>query len=149
MRIACWEDFVLSEGLATYLAARSLASVGVDLWPSYDCALADICADGGGTIALPSTCNAIDILNDPLWSGVPYQKGAQFLHEVAGIIGDDELDDVLAAFYVANVGKAANMEDLLDAIEAAGGAGNTAAIETLETNWLRTLECPVIPSCTL
>lgn len=149
VRIACWEDFVLSEGLATYLAARSLGEQGIDLWPGYDCSLAEICSSGGGTIALPSTCDAIDILNDPLWSGVPYQKGAQFLREAAAIIGEDELDEVLSAFYTANVGKAANMEDLLDAIEAAGGAGNATAIETAETNWLRTLACPTIPACTL
>jgi hypothetical protein len=148
VRIECWEDFVLSEGLATYLAARALGSLGTDLWADYDCYLADVCEDGGGTIALPSTCNEITILTDPLWSSVPYQKGAQFLREVAAIMGEAELDAVIAAFYQANVGEAARMSELLDAIEAAADPGDVASIEAIETAWLYTEACPVTaPVC--
>ncbi|MBP9208067.1 MAG: peptidase M1 [Kofleriaceae bacterium] len=148
VRIACWEDFVLSEGLATYLAARSLAEFGVDLWPEYDCALATICGEGGGTVALPSTCGAIDILTDPLWSGVPYQKGAQYLREVAAVMGEAQLDAVIAAFYQAHVGQAAEMEQLIAAIKAAAGAGASAQLDAIEQTWLRTLACPATaPVC--
>ncbi|WP_437912646.1 M1 family aminopeptidase [Sorangium sp. So ce302] len=37
VRIACWEDFILSEGTATYMAARALEELGVDAWASYEC----------------------------------------------------------------------------------------------------------------
>ena len=143
VRIACWEDFVLSEGLATYLAARALGESGVDLWPSYECDLKNwTCPADYNTIALPDTCNSIDILNDPLWSLVPYMKGAFYLRAVANRIGAEELDAVLASFYQAHVGQAAKMDDLIEAIKAAH-PDDADAIETLTDKWLRQLRCPV------
>ncbi|WP_437291877.1 M1 family metallopeptidase [Sorangium sp. So ce406] len=145
VRIACWEDFILSEGTATYLAARALGEAGVDAWADYECTLKSVCdpAEGRNAIALPDTCNAIDILNHPLWSSVPYMKGAFFFREVAEAIGVDVLDRALAGFYTANVGNAARTQDLLDAIKAATDAAGAAAVDALAADWLRTLECPV------
>ncbi|WP_437738277.1 M1 family metallopeptidase [Sorangium sp. So ce1335] len=145
VRIACWEDFVLSEGTVTYLAAHALEELGVDAWSSHECTLKRDCdpAEARNTIALPDTCNEIDILEHPLWSSVPYSKGAFFFREVAETIGVDVLDRALAAFYTANVGKAARTQDLLDAIKAATDAAGAAAVDALATAWLRTLECPV------
>ncbi|MGK3983723.1 M1 family aminopeptidase [Sorangium sp. So ce136] len=145
VRIACWEDFILSEGTATYLAARALEELGVDTWASYECSLKSVCDPEAGrnTIALPDTCNEIDILSDPLWSPVPYMKGAFFFREVAETIGVDALDRALGAFYTANVGKAARTQDLLDTIKAATDTAGAEAIDALITLWLRTLECPV------
>ncbi|WP_434048430.1 MULTISPECIES: M1 family metallopeptidase [Sorangium] len=145
VRIACWEDFVLSEGTATYLAARALEEAGVDAWASYECSLKSFCdpAADGNAVALPDTCNAIDILKHPLWSTVPYMKGAFFFREAAETIGVDVLDRALAGFYTANVGKAARTQDLLDAIKAATDAAGAAAVDALATDWLRTLACPV------
>ncbi|WP_437961221.1 M1 family aminopeptidase [Sorangium sp. So ce119] len=145
VRIACWEDFILSEGTATYLAARALEEAGVDAWADYECTLKSVCdpAADGNAIALPDTCNAIDILNHPLWSSVPYMKGAFFFREVAETIGVDVLDRALAGFYTANVGNAARTQDLLDAIKAATDAAGAAAVDALAADWLRTLACPV------
>jgi len=145
VRIACWEDFVLSEGLATYLSARALGEFGVNLWPDFECELKYVCRKANNTIALPDTCNSIDILNDPLWSGVPYMKGAYFLRAVARKIGADKLDQTLASFYQANVGKAARMDDLIEAIKADNPA-QAGAIDTLADKWLRQLACPVVLS---
>lgn len=142
VRISCWEDFVLSEGLATYLAARALGESGVNLWPSYECDLKYTCRKANNTIALPDTCDAIDILNDPLWSLVPYMKGAYFLKAVATLIGEEELDQSLATFYQANVGKAAKMEALIDQIKA-DNPDDATAIDDLADEWLRQLKCPV------
>ncbi|XYI03681.1 M1 family metallopeptidase [Sorangium sp. So ce1128] len=148
VRIACWEDFILSEGTATYLAARALAELGVDAWASYECSLKSICDPEAGrnTIALPDTCNEIDILNDPLWSPVPYMKGAFFFREVAETVGVDVLDRTLGAFYTANVGQAARMQELLHAIKAATDSAGADAVDALATEWLRTLECPIDPA---
>src|SRR5205823_4702688 len=85
VRIACWEDFVLSEGMADYLSARAAeAAVGPDyvklVWTSYKNTLDQIVANPDwDTVALPDTCNKIDLLHDKLWSGVPYVKGAFFM----------------------------------------------------------------------
>jgi aminopeptidase N len=145
VRIACWEDFVLSEGTVTYLAAHALEQVQVDVWKDYSCELKYVCdpANGANTIALPTTCNAIDILNDPLWSNVPYMKGAYFYREVAKTIGAAVLDTALSEFYKANVGKAAKMQDLIDHIKTKTDAAGKAAVDKLETDWLKTLDCPV------
>lgn len=145
VRIACWEDFVLSEGTVTYLAAHALEQVQVDVWKDYECQLKYVCdpAHGANTIALPTTCDVIDILNDPLWSNVPYMKGAYFYRGVAQAIGASVLDTALAEFYKANVGKAAKMQALIDHIKTKTDVAGQKAVDTLETQWLKTLECPV------
>ncbi|WP_437912647.1 hypothetical protein WME73_37170 [Sorangium sp. So ce302] len=70
-------------------------------------------------------------------------KGAFFFREVAEVIGVDVLDRTLGAFYTANVGKGARMQDLLDAIKAATDSAGADVVDALITEWLRTLECPV------
>lgn len=144
VRITCWEDFVLSEGTVTYMAAHSLEEVGgPNIWPSYVDSLDAICMGlDVNTIALPSTCNEIDILNDDLWSLVPYIKGACFYEDVADLVGQDVLDSAIQEMYSAHVGKAAKMRDMIDTIEAKADPAQKDAIETLVTEWLLTKECP-------
>lgn len=150
VRIACWEDFVLSEGTVTYMAAHALEELGVDIWADYECGLKSICQGSGNTIALPGTCNRIDIATDPLWSGVPYMKGAYFFKEVAEVIGVDVLDQALAEFYQARVlpggtelGQAASMTDLVTFIKTKTDAAGATAVDQLTTEWLETLACPI------
>lgn len=143
VRIDCWEDFVLSEGTATYLAARALGESNVDLWPSYECELKRTCEGTSNTIAYPATCDTIDIFNDPIWSGVPYMKGAFFWQAVAAILGEDVLDEAFAEFYVLNVGKAANMQDLIDHAKTKGDAAQALQIDAAAQGWLHTLACPI------
>ncbi|MEM9873403.1 MAG: M1 family aminopeptidase [Myxococcota bacterium] len=143
VRIACWEDFVLSEGVATYLAARSLESLGVDVWSLYECELVTACTTRD-TVALPdTTCNEIDLINHPLWSPAPYYKGAYFLRNVADLIGASTLDGVLAGFYDEHRGRAARMGDLIGAIVAAAPTSASATLASLVEEWLRTPGCPV------
>ena len=145
VRIACWEDFVLSEGTVSYMAAYALEKVQVDIWADYECELKYVCdpAHGANTIALPTTCNVIDLFNDPLWSSVPYMKGAYFFREVAKVVGAGVLDAALAEFYKANVGKSATMQALIDLIKTKTDAVGAKAVDALETSWLKTLDCPV------
>ncbi len=151
VRVACWEDFVLSEGTTTYIAAHALEHVdGPNEWSYYvDDFLTPICQGHSGdptlvnTIVLPDeTCNEIDFENDALWSLAPYMKGACFYEEVADLIGEDVVDDAIREFYAAHVGKAARMQDMIDVIESKASPSDKAAIEGLITEWLRTLECP-------
>jgi aminopeptidase N len=143
VRIACWEDFVLSEGTTTYIAGRAAESAGLDLWPEYACFLSFDCdpANDTNTIALLDTCDVIELETHPLWSTVPYMKGAFFYREVAEVLGVATLDGVIAAFYATHVGRAAHMEDMLTALRAAAG-DRAGEIDALADAWLRSLECP-------
>jgi len=124
VRLRCWEDFVLSEGTVSYLAARVLGKVAgttreARVWKEYreelDAAIAE-----GGAPAWPTGCNQIDILRDKLFTNLPYMQGAFFYKEVAAKIGADKLDKVIADFYVAHRNQPAGMQDMIDAIKATG-----------------------------
>jgi aminopeptidase N len=142
VRMRCWEDFVLSEGTVSYLAARGLeaaggAMVGQAVWDSYKADL-DAAVANEDTIAWPSTCNAIDIINDPLWSTVPYMKGAFFYKKVEEQVGVAELDKAIAKFYATYAGQAAGMQDMLDTIKAETGFDPAQ----LADGWLKSLKTP-------
>jgi hypothetical protein len=138
VRLRCWEDFALSEGTASYLAARALEDVaGLDLWPGYQTRL-DAVVASGDTVAWPAGCNQINLLFHPLWSDVPYMKGAFFLRAVETQIGRATLDAALAAFFQAHVGQAAGMQDLIDALETGGGQD----LDALVAAWLTGLGVP-------
>ena len=150
VRIACWEDFVLSEGTTTYIAAHALEQVdGPNEWDYYvDDFLTPICGGNSpdptlvNTIVLPDTCDEIDFVNDNLWSIAPYMKGACFYEEVADAIGQDALDRTLSEFYTTHVGEAARMQDMIDLIESRADAADKPAIEALVTDWLLSYDCP-------
>ncbi len=142
VRIRCWEDFVLSEGTVSYMAARAIeeaggTAAGDAVWADYQAEL-DYAVANGDTIAWPDTCNAIDIISDPLWSSIPYMKGAFFYRAVEQQVGRPALDAALAAFYSANAGRAAGMADMLAAIQGETGFDPT----TLADGWLRSLGTP-------
>ena len=124
VRIRCWEDFVLSEGTVSYVTARALGSVAgaaaeEAVWKGYRQRLESAVAQRDH-VAWPSSCGAVDVLTD-LFSSIPYMKGAFFYREVAEAIGAERLDQVLAGFYGAHRGRAAGMQDMLDAIRTETG----------------------------
>jgi len=141
VRIRCWEDFVLSEGTVSYLTARAIggakgASAEQDVWGDYQTRLTQAVASKDH-VAWPSTCNEVDVLKD-LFTSIPYMKGAFFYRAVAGEVGAEKLDQVIADFYVAHVGKAAGMQDMLDAIHAKTGFDP----EPLANVWLKKTGVP-------
>lgn len=145
VRVECWEDFVLSEGTTTYIAARAMEQVGGDdLWSYYvDYFLEPICeGQDVNTIVLPSTCDEIDFVNDDLWSLATYMKGACFYEDVADLIGADALDEVIGTFYVEHVNRTARMRDMLEAIHTKADPADREALQTLEEEWLYTEACP-------
>lgn len=143
VRLACWEDFVLSEGTVTYLAARALEAVspqrGADAWAANTQALAGI--DPMAPV-WPRGCNAIDILAG-LFSRAPYIRGAFFFRAVSLRIGAPALDLALSAFYGAYAGKAATMEELLAVIHTVTGFDPHACAE----KWLRSTTIPAVGPC--
>ena len=137
VRLRCWEDFVLSEGVATYLAARALEAVrgaaeGELIWRTYRRDLEDAVA-AGDTVAWPATCNEIDILRHPIWSQIPYLKGAFFLRAVEAEVGRAALDGALREFYLEHAGEAATTAELLATIRRRTGFDPGELAES----WLR------------
>lgn len=125
VRIACWEDFVLSEGTVSYLTARATEVVvgpaaGKAIWASYQQQLDGVFA-GDDRVAWPQSCGTVDVLKDGLFSQAPYMKGAFFYRAVAEAIGAEKLDEALGSFYRAHVGGAASMHEMLDHLKATTG----------------------------
>lgn len=121
VRLKCWEDFVLSEGTVSYLAARALAVTGGaalerQVWAEYQRELDDAIATGGAP-AWPTGCNQIDIIRDDLFTNLPYMQGAFFYKDVAAAVGVDALDGVIGRFYRAHKNRAASMQEMIDAIK--------------------------------
>jgi hypothetical protein len=106
-------------------------------WDGYKEEL-DLAVANEDTIAWPQTCNKIDIIVDPLWSTIPYMKGAFFYRAVEMQVGAAALDKAIATFYQENVGQAAGMQDMLDTIKAETGFDPSALAEA----WLKSLGTP-------
>ncbi|HKO92961.1 MAG TPA: M1 family aminopeptidase [Polyangiaceae bacterium] len=143
VRLRCWEDFVLSEGTASYLAARVLEEVAgseaaASVWQTYRNEL--------GTpgvlywIAWPDSCGQIDILDEELrmTSRIPYVKGALFYRALEQRIGRDLFDQGLRTFYQRWAGKAAGMQDLLDVMQEVSGY----TVQDCAVAWLRREAAP-------
>jgi aminopeptidase N len=124
VRLRCWEDFVLSEGTVSYLSARALSKVSpameAKIWADYQEELDAAIAEGGAP-AWPTGCNQIDIIEDKLFTNLPYMQGAFFYKDVAAAVGPDVLDGVIGRFYKKHKNKAAGMQDMVDAIKAETG----------------------------
>jgi aminopeptidase N len=127
VRLACWEDVVLSEGTATYLTARSMGqAIGPEaeeaVWADYDDELDGIFAGGTSPVVLFDSCGELDPLDPEVYGRATYVKGAGFWRDVAARVGADELDAALASFFVAHVGGAARMAELVAHVAAETGA---------------------------
>jgi Peptidase family M1 domain len=132
VRIRCWEDFVLSEGTVSYLSARALSVVApameTKIWNEYQDELEAAIAEGGAP-AWPKGCGQIDIIEDKLFTNLPYMQGAFFYKDVAAQVGADVLDGVIGRFYVKYKNKAAGMQDMIDAIKRETGFDPTPLAE--------------------
>lgn len=148
IRIACWEDFVLSEGTVSYLEARAITQVmgaieGQKLWDHYQTRLDSAMAKPGSHIAWPDSCGVVDILKDGLFGDIPYIKGAFFYKALEGKITAAKLDQALASFYMKHHNQSAKMQDLLDEIKVVSGYDPTACAMA----WLRSDAVPADAIC--
>ncbi|MEW8627626.1 MAG: M1 family aminopeptidase [Candidatus Thiodiazotropha sp.] len=148
VRIACWEDFVLSEGLVSYLTARAISAVdseasGDQVWASYATRLAQLQQGTGNKVAWPAGCQQIDILQDGLFGTAPYMKGAFFFRHLEFSLGVELFDQILSDFFRANVGGAASMDELLQLVEQTSGYDP----EDCAMAWLRSETLPSGDTC--
>ena len=142
VRIACWEDFVLSEGTVTYMAARALeavggTAVGEAVWSDYQTELDAVLVDQD-TVLMLDTCNAIDLITHPLWSNTTYMKGAFFYRAVEAQVGREALDAAMTKFYGTYKNRAARMQDMIDTIQTETGADISVHVN----GWLKGLGKP-------
>ncbi len=142
VRIACWEDGVLSEGTATYLGARAIEAIdgleaGRVAWDSNLSRLRGAVAFAD-TVALPDGCNEVDLTRDPLRGDIPETKGAFFLRAVESRVGRPAMDAALRSFYSQWQGRAARMMDLVAHIE----RNTNSDLSDLVQSWLRGLGIP-------
>lgn len=146
VRLACWEDLVLSEGVVSYLEARVMdqavgPEAGQAVWDSY---LGELNGFGGllspNGVAWPDSCGVLDVLQDGIFNRFTYIKGAFFFRAVAQEVGADALDAALGDFARQRVGTAARFAELLDAIEADTGFDPRPLAEL----WLRVEEIPEV-----
>lgn len=142
VRIACWEDFVLSEGTVSYLTARALAEVGGDtageeLWLAYEDDL-DWVVETEEIESWPDSCGEVDILEDGLFSLGPYMRGAFFYRAYAELVGVDELDAALGSFFQDHVGQAATMAEMIEHLHLECGVDPMPLAEV----WLRSMGDP-------
>jgi len=132
IRIACWEDFVLSEGTVSYLAARALdvvaPSVGAATWQSYTNELKN--GVSATEPVWPQSCGQVDVLQSNLFSDAPYMRGAFFYKGVADKVGAENLDHALAAYFQAHGGKTGTMQEMLDTIKQVTGYDATTCAQT-------------------
>lgn len=131
IRIACWEDFVLSEGTVSYLAARSLdvvaPSVGAATWQNYQNELNQVSVLDP---VWPMSCGVVDIIKDNLFTTAPYMRGAFFYKGVADKVGADKLDMALHTYFMAHQGATGHMSEMLDTIKQVTGYDATTCAQT-------------------
>ena len=142
VRIACWEDFALSEGTVTYLTARAITEVvgaeaGDEIWADYEDSL-DYAIDNEVIESWPEGCGEVDILDDGLFSLGPYYKGAWFYRDYAELVGVDELDAALGSFFADHVGQAVTMQQMMDHLHLECGVDPMP----LADGWLRSMGDP-------
>ena len=146
VRLRCWEDFVLSEGTASYLAAHVLEALGDtdtadQAWQTYEAVAA-----APGAFDVPAWfdgCGKVDVIEDRLYSDATYARGALFYRALEQRIGASSVEAALAALYVAKAGDAAGVNDLLDAIDSVSGYDATECAEA----WLKGPALPVSTAC--
>lgn len=122
VRLRCWEDLVLSEGLAAYLSARALEEVGASaaaaaFWTSYEEDLEKLRAAGDSRVAWPQTCGEVDVLRSGLFSHSLYVKGALFFRSLEQRVGRPAFDVALRTFYERFGGRVASVPDLLNVVQ--------------------------------
>lgn len=146
VRLACWEDLVLSEGTATYYETRLLEEVvgpeaGAAAWAALEAERAALAAQGGGGVARPSGCNVTAPAS--FFSRVLYVKGALYLRALEGRLTRPVFDAVMRKLYARFGGKAAGTADVVALIAEETGYDAAACTRA----WLESSSIPMAPSC--
>jgi aminopeptidase N len=130
VRIRCWADLVLSEGLVSYVSARALDEVGetdaaVQAFSEYEGTVESYRAGGDLPEAWREDCgDASDF--DAVDNVLMYARGALFFRALEQKLGREALYAILAQFYANRLGESAGLGDLLDEVLQASGFDATS-----------------------
>ncbi len=146
VRLACWEDLVLSEGAATYYEARVLedvagAAAGHAAWARLDAEAERLRRTGGGTVARPPGCAAAG--PGAFFSRTLYVKGALYLRALEQRLTRPVFDRVMRRFYERHAGQAAGIDALVAEVAALSAYDATACTR----DWLQREALPVATAC--
>ncbi|MES9939396.1 MAG: M1 family aminopeptidase [Candidatus Thiodiazotropha sp. 6PLUC2] len=148
VRISCWEELVLSEGIASYLTARAIKEIVGEaeadtVWSKYYTQLQNLQNSSDNKIAWPDGCGKLDIFEDELFGVAPYMKGAFFLKDLEGVIGTELLDQSLRTLYMTKRGQAVRFSEFLDIIDRETGFDP----RNCAYGWLRSESLPENNNC--
>jgi hypothetical protein len=137
LRIACWEDFVLSEGVASYLAAKALGAVlggeaEAQIWTSYQVRLDGAEAKHSGPV-LETSCTLESAIEGGLYSSLSYMRGAWFFRSLEDQVGEDVVLRALQSFYSEHRSQAVRMTALIAHLE----SETSHSLALLTQAWLR------------
>jgi aminopeptidase N len=123
VRLACWEDMFISEGIVSYLGLRAVEqaygdAAGEAEWANWATNLEFQLAVGDHP-ARPDGCNDVD--GAEMIDFVVYGKGAFFLKAVADEVGREAVDAALGDFNRAHLGGTASVDEFLVAFDASTG----------------------------
>lgn len=149
IRVACWEDLVLSEGFATYLEGRAKEyAAGVaradTLWAELDARWDMMGEDGAAPQAWwPDTCDADDPITAGYFSSAPYVRGAMFFRALERKLGRETFDATVRVFVEKNLGQARRLVDFLEHVRVTTGYDPRPCAEA----WLVSSTLPVADRC--
>jgi len=142
VRLRCWEDLTLSEGVATYLAARVTGAVDgeaaeAEVWADYESELIGL-GGVGSRLAWVEDCGVEDPSSGALSTRAPYIKGALFLRALGEDSSRAAVDAALGSFVRQHLGEAVGVDDLLAHLDAALGLDTRPLAEA----WLLSTSVP-------
>lgn len=143
IRLACWEDFGLSEGAATYYEARVVEEVGAPGAgaAAWDALEAELTGGGNARVVRPPGCGTVDVLT--IFTRAPYVRGALWLRAIERRITRPMFDLAMRTFYQRFGGKAAGITDLVAVFREVSGYDATACT----TTWLEQTPLPTVYTC--
>ncbi len=145
VRLRCWEDEVVSEGVADYLSIVAVTQLTgrEGLFDDARAALEAALPRTAERRGRPPGCNEIDPGGDWFRRQIPYKKGALFLQALARRTSEADVLAALGAFAREKVGHAAGVDDLLAALHASTGYDPTACAAA----WLFSEDTPADTPC--
>ncbi len=131
VRVLCWEDLVLSEGLTEYLSIRVRRALegrnyGYAGYLSTQKAPHPMAHNEAWYPASCDVHSAFDTLDRV------YAQGSGFMMELATLHGEAALDQIISDFYLAHAGRAARMQDFIDFV----AERSTVDVAALAAKWL-------------
>ncbi len=142
IRIACWEDFVFLEGLASYLTAVAAGAIygaeeEASIWLNYE-TLLHSAIQRHNPIVWPEGCGQVNV--SEIFTITTYMKGAFFFRALEQKVGRETLLAALSVFYRQHQGEAVTFGQLLDTLK----QHTQFDPWPLAQAWLRSVHCPVV-----